>query len=103
MNSDSDTEYLIEKESSDEEFSSSESESDDDSLESARDWCRVDITISHPSHPKFPFTGNPGLKVSVGDSEDPLDYLTCFLMMIYLTLLCQKLTGMLNHTSRMPN
>ncbi|GBN78931.1 hypothetical protein AVEN_258704-1 [Araneus ventricosus] len=30
MNSDSDTEYLIEKESSDEEFSSSESESDDD-------------------------------------------------------------------------
>ncbi|GBO03512.1 PiggyBac transposable element-derived protein 4 [Araneus ventricosus] len=78
MNSDSDTEFLIEKESSDEEFSFSESESDDDSLESARDWCRVDITISHPSHPKFPFTGNPGLKVSVGDSEDPLDYFNLF-------------------------
>ncbi|GBN72156.1 hypothetical protein AVEN_264252-1 [Araneus ventricosus] len=78
MNSDSDTEYLIEKESSDEEFSSSESESDDDSLESDRDWCRVDITISHPSHPKFLFTGNPGLKVSVGDSEDPLDYFNLF-------------------------
>ncbi|GBN52897.1 hypothetical protein AVEN_17951-1 [Araneus ventricosus] len=78
MNSDSYTEYLIEKESSDEEFSSSESDSDDDSLESARDWCRVDITISRPSHPKFPFTGNPGLKVSVGDSEDPLDYFNLF-------------------------
>ncbi|GBN86035.1 hypothetical protein AVEN_65835-1, partial [Araneus ventricosus] len=65
-------------ESSGEEFLSSESESDDDSLESARDWCRVDITISHPSHPKFPFTGNPELKVSVRDSEDPLDYFNLF-------------------------
>ncbi|GBM38920.1 PiggyBac transposable element-derived protein 4 [Araneus ventricosus] len=78
MNSDSETEYLIENESSDEEFSSSESESDDDSLDSTRDWCRVDITISHPSHPKFLFTGNEGLKVSIGDSEDPLDYFNLF-------------------------
>ncbi|GBO05525.1 hypothetical protein AVEN_148754-1 [Araneus ventricosus] len=78
MNSDSDTECLIEKESSDEEFSSSESESDDDSLDSARDCGRVDITISQPSHPKFPFTGNTELKVSVGDFEDPLDYFNLF-------------------------
>lgn len=78
MSSDSETDYLIEKESSDEESSSSESESDDDSLDSARDWCRVDTSISQPSHPKFPFTGNPGLKVSVGDSEDPLDYFGLF-------------------------
>ncbi|CAL1272717.1 unnamed protein product [Larinioides sclopetarius] len=69
---------MIEKESSDEEFSSSESESDDDSLDSARDWCRIDITISQPSHPKFPFTGNPGLKAYVGDSEDPIDYFYLF-------------------------
>ncbi|GFU73031.1 retrovirus-related Pol polyprotein from transposon TNT 1-94 [Trichonephila clavipes] len=66
--------------SSDEEFSSSESESDDDCLDSARDWCQIDVT----SHlylviPKFPFTGNPGIKVCIGDSGDPLEYFNLFL------------------------
>ncbi|GFX54911.1 piggyBac transposable element-derived protein 4 [Trichonephila clavipes] len=64
MNSDSENECLIEERSSDEEFSSSESESDDDCLDSARDWCQIDVTSPLPSHPKFPFTGNPGIKGS---------------------------------------
>ncbi|GFW58562.1 hypothetical protein TNCV_718621 [Trichonephila clavipes] len=41
MNSDSKNECLIEERSSNEEFSSSESESDDDCLDSARDWCQI--------------------------------------------------------------
>ncbi|GFU24268.1 uncharacterized protein TNCV_3395891 [Trichonephila clavipes] len=64
MNSDSENECLIEERSSDEEFSSSESESDDDCLDNARDWCQIDVTSPLPSHPKFPFTGNPGIKGS---------------------------------------
>ncbi|GFS81605.1 piggyBac transposable element-derived protein 4 [Trichonephila clavipes] len=79
MNSDSENECLIEERSSDEEFSSSESESDDDCLDSARDWCQIDVTSPLPSHPKFPFTGNPGIKVSIGDSGDPLEYFNLFL------------------------
>ncbi|GFV86534.1 piggyBac transposable element-derived protein 4 [Trichonephila clavipes] len=38
------------------------SESDDDCLDSARDWCQIDVTSPLPSHPKFPFTENPGIK-----------------------------------------
>ncbi|GFV83483.1 probable RNA-directed DNA polymerase from transposon BS [Trichonephila clavipes] len=65
--------------SSDEEISSSESESDDDCLDSARDWCQIDVTSPLPSYPKFPFTGNPGIKVCVGDSGDPFEYFNLFL------------------------
>ncbi|GFW98377.1 piggyBac transposable element-derived protein 4 [Trichonephila clavipes] len=79
MNSDSENECLIEERSSDEEFSSSESESDDDCLDSARDWCQIDVTSPLPSHPKFPFTGNPGIKVCIGDSGDPFEYFNLFL------------------------
>ncbi|GFX89168.1 piggyBac transposable element-derived protein 4 [Trichonephila clavipes] len=79
MNSDSENECLIEEISSDEEFSSSESESDDDCLDSAGDWCQIDVTSPLPSHPKFPFTGNPGIKVCIGDSGDPLEYFNLFL------------------------
>ncbi|KAF8789516.1 hypothetical protein HNY73_007449 [Argiope bruennichi] len=80
MDSDSETELLIEMESSDEDFSSSESESDDDSLDSAKNWYRVNPTLLKPCRPKFPFIGNPGIKVSIGDSDDPLDYFSLFLM-----------------------
>ncbi|GFT19896.1 piggyBac transposable element-derived protein 4 [Trichonephila clavipes] len=59
--------------------SSSESESDDDCLDSARDWCQIDVTSPLPSHPKFPFTGNPGIKVCIGDSGDPFEYFNLFL------------------------
>ncbi|GFU47064.1 piggyBac transposable element-derived protein 4 [Trichonephila clavipes] len=69
----------MEERSSDEEFSSSESESDDDCLDSARDWCQIDVTSPLPSHPKFPFTGNPGIKVCIGDSGDPFEYFNLFL------------------------
>ncbi|GFY06669.1 piggyBac transposable element-derived protein 4 [Trichonephila clavipes] len=79
MNSDSENECLIEERSSDEEFSSSESESDDDCLDSARDRCQIDVTSPLPSHPKFPFTGNPGIKVCIGDSGDPFEYFNLFL------------------------
>ncbi|GFT38323.1 piggyBac transposable element-derived protein 4 [Trichonephila clavipes] len=79
MNSDSENECLIEENSSDEEFSSSKSESDDDCLDSARDCCQIDVTSPLPSHPKFPFTGNPGIKVCIGDSGDPLEYFNLFL------------------------
>ncbi|GFT34250.1 piggyBac transposable element-derived protein 4 [Nephila pilipes] len=78
MNSDSENECLIEEESWDEEFSSSESESDDDCLDSAGNWCQIDINSSQPSPPKFPFTGNPGIKVCLGDSGDPLQYFNLF-------------------------
>ncbi|GFR32997.1 piggyBac transposable element-derived protein 4 [Trichonephila clavata] len=78
MNSDSENEYLIEERSSDEEFSSSESESDDDCLDSARDWCEIDVNSPLPSHPKFTFTGNPRIKVCLGDSGDPLEYFNLF-------------------------
>ncbi|GFU15311.1 piggyBac transposable element-derived protein 4 [Nephila pilipes] len=78
MNSDSENERLIEEESSDEECSSSESESEDDCLDNARDWCQIDINSSQPSPPKFPFTGNPGIKVCLGDSEDPSEYFNLF-------------------------
>ncbi|GFT35048.1 hypothetical protein TNCV_4800271 [Trichonephila clavipes] len=62
MNINSENECLIEDRSSYEEFSSSEIESDDDCLDSARDWCQIDVTSHLPSHPKFPFTENPGIK-----------------------------------------
>ncbi|GFV79602.1 piggyBac transposable element-derived protein 4 [Trichonephila clavipes] len=79
INSDSENECLIEERSSDEEFSSSESESDDDCLDSARDWYQIYVTSPLPSHPKFPCTVNPGIKVCIGDSGDPLEYFNLFL------------------------
>ncbi|GFW71794.1 piggyBac transposable element-derived protein 4 [Trichonephila clavipes] len=54
-------------------------ESDDDCLDSARDWCQIDVTSPLPSHPKFPFTGNPGIKVCIGDSGDHFEYFNLFL------------------------
>ncbi|GBN66843.1 hypothetical protein AVEN_114120-1 [Araneus ventricosus] len=76
MNSDSEEDNLIEN-SSEDEFSSSEDESEDESLESARNWC-VDVSVLTPASPTFPFTGNPGIKVSIRQSDDPLDYFCPF-------------------------
>ncbi|GBN05768.1 hypothetical protein AVEN_82480-1 [Araneus ventricosus] len=61
---DSDEDNLIET-SSEDELSSSEDESENESLESARNWCGVDVSLLTPAPPKFPFTGNPGIKVSL--------------------------------------
>ncbi|GFS28860.1 piggyBac transposable element-derived protein 4 [Nephila pilipes] len=78
MNSDSEKEYLIKEKNSDAEFPFSESQSDYDCLDGAKDWCQIDITSSQPSHPKFPFTGNPGIKVCLGVSGVPLEYFNMF-------------------------
>ncbi|XP_054716931.1 piggyBac transposable element-derived protein 4-like [Uloborus diversus] len=76
MSSDSELKDLIE--SSEEEYSSSESESEDDSLDCVRNWCKLDSTSAPMSSPQFQFTGNPGIKHVVGDLEDPLEYLNLF-------------------------
>ncbi|GFX69365.1 piggyBac transposable element-derived protein 4 [Trichonephila clavipes] len=67
MNSDSENECLIEERSSDEEFSSSESESDDDCLDNARDWCQIDVTSPLPIH-KFKSVYVPKPDISVDES-----------------------------------
>ncbi|GBM85351.1 PiggyBac transposable element-derived protein 4 [Araneus ventricosus] len=77
MNSDSEEDNLIET-SSENELSSSEDESEDESLESARNWCGVDVSVLYPAPPKFPFTGNPGIKVSIRQSDDKLGYFCLF-------------------------
>ncbi|GBM40530.1 PiggyBac transposable element-derived protein 4 [Araneus ventricosus] len=77
MNSESEEDNLIET-SSEDELSSSEDESEDESLEIARNWCGVDVSVLTPAPPKFPFTGNPGIKVSLRQSDDPLDYFCLF-------------------------
>lgn len=78
MEIDSDVESLIS--SSDDEFESSSSESEDDCLVGARDWCRLNVSLQPPPPPppKFPFTGDPGIKVFVSDSGDPLEFFQLF-------------------------
>ncbi|GFT15216.1 hypothetical protein NPIL_335011 [Nephila pilipes] len=83
MNSGSEKDCLIEEESLYKEFSSSESESDNDCLDSARDSCQIDNTSSQPSHPKFSFTENPGLKVCLGDSGDLWKISICSLILFF--------------------
>lgn len=80
MDSDSETESLLNSSENDEESSSSESESEDDSLDVARNWCRIDVSITPPAPapPNFPFNGNPGLKVPVSDAEDPFEFFKLF-------------------------
>ncbi|GFT71899.1 piggyBac transposable element-derived protein 4 [Nephila pilipes] len=78
MKGDSENGCFIEEESSDEEFSSSENETDDDCLDSARDWCQIDITFTQPTHSQFPFTRNPGIRVCLGDSGDSIEYFKMF-------------------------
>ncbi|XP_068122125.1 piggyBac transposable element-derived protein 4-like [Hyperolius riggenbachi] len=61
---------------------SSDSESDSDSISSdtevsdARVWCPVNTTRAPPPPPRFPFTGEPGLKVAC--EHCPLAYLQLF-------------------------
>ncbi|XP_039620849.1 piggyBac transposable element-derived protein 4-like isoform X2 [Polypterus senegalus] len=62
---------------SDSESDSCSVDSDPPSFSDARVWCRLDATVDHPAPSRFPFTGNPGLKVSVG--HDYLDYLRLFI------------------------
>lgn len=76
MHSDSEDSLM---DSSDEEFSSSSSESeDDDNLDDIRNWCEIDTTTKVIPPPKFPFTANPGIKASISDADDPLEYFRLF-------------------------
>ncbi|GBN93133.1 hypothetical protein AVEN_138827-1 [Araneus ventricosus] len=58
----SDCEDLIS--ASEDDYSSSESESDDDTLNSARNWCPIDIHASTPAPPNFQFTSTHGINPS---------------------------------------
>ena len=75
MDSDSEVESLI----SSEDFSAleSDSESEDDSLESVRNWTEIDISSQIPAPPRFPFTGNPGIQVNIA-TDDPLEFFELF-------------------------
>jgi len=63
------------------EFSSASDamESDSDDVDNVRVWCKVDPQQPSAAPPRFPFTGQPGLQVSVADSDDSLAYLRLFL------------------------
>lgn len=77
MHSDSEEESLMD--SSDEEFLSSSSESEsDDEIENVRNWCEIDTTTKVVPPPKFDFAGDPGIKVTISDAEDPLEYFGLF-------------------------
>lgn len=78
MDSDSEIEDLIESSESDEIFSSSNSDTDDDSLDDVRDWCPINTSARQPSPPKFPFSAKPGIKIPIVNADDPLDYFSYF-------------------------
>ncbi|GBO43025.1 hypothetical protein AVEN_85564-1 [Araneus ventricosus] len=54
-----DSEEYSESDSSYEDISD-ESDSDEDTLDAARNWCRIDQENLAPPPPRFPFSGNPG-------------------------------------------
>ncbi|GBO44500.1 PiggyBac transposable element-derived protein 4, partial [Araneus ventricosus] len=76
----SDCEDLIS--ASEDDYSSSESESDDDTLNSARNWCPIDIHASTPAPPNFQFTSTPGInpstKILLGNTDDPMMFFSIF-------------------------
>lgn len=75
---DSDSEESLINSSEDELcLSESESESEDDSLDSIRIWTPVDITANITAPPRFPFIGNSGIQISI-PTEDPLEYFDQF-------------------------
>ncbi|GBN15222.1 hypothetical protein AVEN_2690-1 [Araneus ventricosus] len=94
MNSDSEEDNLIETSSEDELSSSEDESSEDESLESARNWCGVDVSVLTPAPPKFPFTGNPGIKVSLRQSDDPLDYFCLFFDDEVISFIAKKLIAL---------
>jgi len=58
---------------------SEESESDSEALADVRVWCAIDLQNPTIAPPRFPFSGQPGLQVSLTDCNDPLEYLRLFL------------------------
>lgn len=79
MDSDSEQEILID--TSEDEFSASDTESDDSegTLEDARDWCFLNPSQKMAAPPNFPFKGDPGVKVDILDEDDPLEYFEQFI------------------------
>ena len=68
--------------SSDELSSESDDESESDSDEALADirvWCAIDLQNLPIVPPRFPFTGQPGLQVSLTDCNNPLEYLRLFI------------------------
>ncbi|GBM81843.1 hypothetical protein AVEN_136533-1 [Araneus ventricosus] len=67
---------------SEDDYSSSESESDDDTLNSARNWCPIDIHASTPAPPNFQFTSTPGInpstKILLGNTDNPMMFFSIF-------------------------
>ncbi|GBM50946.1 hypothetical protein AVEN_114599-1 [Araneus ventricosus] len=78
----SDCEDLIS--ASEDDYSSSESESDDDTLNAVRNWCPIDIQASTPAPPNFQVTSTPGIshstKILLGNSDDPLMFFSVFFL-----------------------
>ncbi|GBO37753.1 PiggyBac transposable element-derived protein 4 [Araneus ventricosus] len=56
---------------------SDESDSDEDTLDAARNWCRIDQENLAPPPPRFPFSGNPGLNTRM-DSSSPIEFFCIF-------------------------
>ncbi|XP_035217190.1 piggyBac transposable element-derived protein 1-like [Stegodyphus dumicola] len=80
MASESEEESLLS--SSESEFLSSsetESDSDEEQLSKVRDWCKIDTSKTQPVPPKFPFSACPGLKMTIKDANDPLQFLLLFI------------------------
>ncbi|GBM92564.1 hypothetical protein AVEN_222836-1 [Araneus ventricosus] len=76
----SDCEELIS--ASEDDYSSSERESDDDTLNAARNWCPIDMQASTPAPLNFQFTSTPGISTSIkillGNTDDPMMFFSIF-------------------------
>ncbi|GBM78914.1 PiggyBac transposable element-derived protein 4 [Araneus ventricosus] len=71
-----DSEEYLESDSSYEDISD-ESDSDEATLDAARNWCRIDQENLAPPPPRFPFIGNPGLNTRM-DGSSPIEFFCIF-------------------------
>ncbi|GBO24569.1 PiggyBac transposable element-derived protein 4 [Araneus ventricosus] len=71
-----DSEEYSESDSSYEDISD-ESDSDEDTLDAARNWCRIGQENLSPPPPRFPFSGNPGLNTRM-DGSSPIEFFCIF-------------------------
>ena len=76
MDSDSEESFL---DSSEDEFqlTESDSESEDESLDSVRIWTPIDTSANLAAPPRFPFTGTSGIQALI-TTDDPLEYFQLF-------------------------
>ncbi|GBN81729.1 hypothetical protein AVEN_14601-1 [Araneus ventricosus] len=71
-----DSEEYSESDSSYEDISD-DSDSDEDTLDAARNWYRIDQENLAPPPPRFPFSGNPGLNTRM-DGSFPIEFFCIF-------------------------